>query len=321
MKIIITFYLLISNAISVINFKYESGDSNKIAENTFHKINSFDDKIKGYFNTDNLEYYLIKDEKKTNKVTLTIFINNGKSYSKKATFDITDDDFESVENPLQNLFISNPKKGEILVGASCCASFKTTESCYYKFFETIDSWILYKISTATVDSDFIPTIDITYQDFSYSTDGKTRNNKSLRDKELRSLKEKNLSQLNILYKKYKDAFDNKSISKTSGNLNFDDSAEMLTNVPLNKENINKYNDLAYYLGLSKGGERASIFLLKKIIDKEPSRIVAFLNLADAQWNIEQFDYAKKSYIKYNSLMKSNSKDLKKIPERVRERIK
>ncbi|WP_395076123.1 hypothetical protein [Flavobacterium sp.] len=321
MKTIIIFYLLISNFLSTVNFKCESNHLDKSNTNTSLEIINFDNKIKGYFNDDNLEDYLIKDEKKGDKVTLSIFINNGKGYTKKATFDITNDDFESVENPLQNLFISNPKRGEILVGASCCASFKTTESCYYKFFETIDSWILYKISTATVDSDFIPTIDITYQDFSYSTDGKTRNNKSLRDKELRSLKEKNLSQLNILYKKYKDAFDNKSIGKTSGNLNFDDLAEMLTNVPLNKDNINKYNDLAYYLGLSKGGERPSIFLLKKIIDKEPSRIVAFLNLADAQWNIEQFDYAKKSYIKYNSLMKSNSKDLKKIPERVRERIK
>ena len=170
MKIIIIFYLLISNFISVINFKCESNDLDNI--NTSNEISNFDEKITGYFNADNLEDYIIKDKKKADKVTLTIFINNGKSYSKKATFDITNDDFENIENPLQNLFISNPKKGEILVGASCCGSFKTTESCYYKFFATIDSWILYKISTATVDSDFIPTIDIIYQDFSFSVDGK-----------------------------------------------------------------------------------------------------------------------------------------------------
>lgn len=85
-------------------------------------------------------------------------------------------------------------------------------------------------------------------------------------------------------------------------------------------NTNKLNDVAYFLEQT-GAYKESIYLLNEIIKKDPDRIVAYLNLADAQWGIEQFDNAKKSYQKYISLMKSQNKDLNKIPLRVKERIK
>ncbi|WP_312400015.1 tetratricopeptide repeat protein, partial [Chryseobacterium sp.] len=64
-----------------------------------------------------------------------------------------------------------------------------------------------------------------------------------------------------------------------------------------------------------------IFLLKKIIQKFPSRVVAYLNLADNYWAINDKDLAKKNYKKYIELMKSQNKDQSKIPQRVFERIK
>jgi hypothetical protein len=321
MKIISLFYLVTLNFFLVTNFGCKPNTPEPAAIIKINNGTTGDGKIKGYFDADNLEDYIVLDRGKSEKVSLTIFINNGKSYTKKSTFDITNDDFESVENPLQNLFISNPKKGEILVGASCCGSMKTMESCYYKFFGDISTWVLYKITTATVASDFIPEIDVVYQDFTYSVDGKSRNNKTLREKELKQLKAGNQAMLENLYNKYKTAADNKKISSLDGNLNFDDLAELLANVPLTKENVNKYNDLAYYLSLSKSGDMASIFLLKKIIAKEPSRIVAYLNLADAQWDAEHYENAKENYAKYNSLMRANAKDVTKIPARVKERMK
>ena len=42
---------------------------------------------------------------------------------------------------------------------------------------------------------------------------------------------------------------------------------------------------------------------------------------DAQWGFDDNENAKKSYLKYISLMKSQGKDLNKIPKRVHERIK
>ena len=96
---------------------------------------------------------------------------------------------------------------------------------------------------------------------------------------------------------------------------------MLYEIPINDKNINKYNDLAYYLSQTKNGKSSAIFLLKRIIKKNETRVVAYLNLADAQWDSQREDDAKKSYQKYVSLMKSQNKDLAKIPQRVNDRIK
>lgn len=54
---------------------------------------------------------------------------------------------------------------------------------------------------------------------------------------------------------------------------------------------------------------------------EPQRVVAMLNLADAQWGMGDEQNAKTSYKKNISQMESQNKDLTKIPQRVFERIK
>lgn len=86
------------------------------------------------------------------------------------------------------------------------------------------------------------------------------------------------------------------------------------------KDTDKLNDVAYYLEQS-GAYKESIFFLNKIIDNNPQRVVAWLNLADAQWENEKKKDAKISYQKYIYLMKIQNKDLKKIPQRVYERIK
>ncbi|MCD0472301.1 type IV pilus biogenesis/stability protein PilW [Flavobacterium sp. JAS] len=319
-KNIISYILILFFLSTTIHCKTKK--SNEEKEKILQKtIVSSEEKIKGYFNNDDLEDYIIRDKTQPEKNTLTIFINNGKNYVKKGIIEVFNDDFETVENPLQNLFISNPQKGQILVGASCCGSFKTTESTYYKFFKEIDSWILYKTTIATIDSDFLPLIDVTYNDFTYSVDGKNRKNEDLRIQELKLFKEQNETKFNALFDKYKKSNDTKMIAKESGSLNFDDLAEMVLNVPINKINITKYNDLAYYLLRTKDGKASSVFLLKIIIKKEPSRIVAYLNIADGYWDMEQFERAKESYKKYDSLIRESGKDISIIPARVKERIK
>lgn len=86
------------------------------------------------------------------------------------------------------------------------------------------------------------------------------------------------------------------------------------------ENMDKLNNTAYYFERSKN-YKESIFLLKEIIKKEPNRVVAWLNIADAYWGNNQKREAKEAYQKYISLMKSQKKDLKKIPQRAQERSK
>lgn len=84
-------------------------------------------------------------------------------------------------------------------------------------------------------------------------------------------------------------------------------------------NIEAANNLAFDLE-QKGIYNESIIILNQIIDQFPNRVVAYLNLADAYWGLDKKEDAKKNYKKYISLMKSQGKDLKKIPQRVYERI-
>jgi hypothetical protein len=89
---------------------------------------------------------------------------------------------------------------------------------------------------------------------------------------------------------------------------------------LNNTNLKEYNDIAYFLEQLQL-YKESIFLLEKIIKYSPTRVVAYLNIADSYWGNNQEAEAKKHYKKYLELMKSQNKDLNKILKRVNERIK
>lgn len=95
---------------------------------------------------------------------------------------------------------------------------------------------------------------------------------------------------------------------------------LLKKTTLDNKSVNNYNNLAYHLEQKKQYE-TSYYLLEKIVDKYPNRVVAYLNLADAYWGLDRQNKAKESYQKYLSLMKSQNKDLSKIPQRVYERSK
>lgn len=90
-------------------------------------------------------------------------------------------------------------------------------------------------------------------------------------------------------------------------------------VLLTNQNVTKLNDFAY-----KGetiSPSVAIDILQKILEKYPDRVVAYLNLADSFWISGDKIKAKENYKKYVALMKSQNKDLKKIPKQVWERIK
>ena len=88
----------------------------------------------------------------------------------------------------------------------------------------------------------------------------------------------------------------------------------------NMNNIQLMNDKAYYLE-QLGAYAESIYILKKVLSKSPDRVVAYLNIADAYWGNNEKNEARKSYEKYIELMKNQGKDMKKIPQRVYDRIK
>jgi len=85
-------------------------------------------------------------------------------------------------------------------------------------------------------------------------------------------------------------------------------------------NIPLMNAKVYYLEQLDSFEE-SIYLLEKIISKSPDRVDAYLNIADAYWGNNYKEKAKEYYKKYIELIKSQGKNIDKIPSEVIERSK
>ena len=85
-------------------------------------------------------------------------------------------------------------------------------------------------------------------------------------------------------------------------------------------NVESANNQAFALE-KMGANEDSKTLLEAILHQFPDRIVAYLNLGDVYWKLNEKDKAKENYIQYISLMKSQKKDLSKVPERVYDRSK
>jgi len=78
------------------------------------------------------------------------------------------------------------------------------------------------------------------------------------------------------------------------------------------------NDIAYYFEKA-GYYKEAAELLEAIIKFNPNRTVAYINLGDAYWGLDQKDKAKIAYVKYVELMRANEKE-SRIPQVVLNRI-
>lgn len=88
----------------------------------------------------------------------------------------------------------------------------------------------------------------------------------------------------------------------------------------NIKDVNLYNNIAYNLFENKAYEE-SLYILNKIIKKFPTRAVAYLNIADCYWELNNNQKAIDNYKKYIQQMKIQKKNLNKIPKYVFKRIK
>ena len=94
---------------------------------------------------------------------------------------------------------------------------------------------------------------------------------------------------------------------------------MLFEEYLFKKNVNRYNNIAYYLQKA-GHNKEAMILLKEIVNRFPNRMVAHYNLADVYWALGQKDKAHKHYGVYIEQMKKARKE-KRIPSIVKEHYK
>lgn len=88
-----------------------------------------------------------------------------------------------------------------------------------------------------------------------------------------------------------------------------------------EENLNivELNNVAFVAYKSRAYAE-SLYILNKVIKKNPKRIVAYLNIADNYWALNQKEKAVENYKKYIQLMKDQKKNLKKVPKYVYQRL-
>ncbi len=82
---------------------------------------------------------------------------------------------------------------------------------------------------------------------------------------------------------------------------------------LNSESVANLNNIAFY-AQKAGSHSEAVYILEKVIEKEPKRAVAYLNIGDSYWQLEDHSQAKENYNKYIRLMKD--KNNPKIPNYV-----
>jgi len=85
-----------------------------------------------------------------------------------------------------------------------------------------------------------------------------------------------------------------------------------------KADVGMTNDIAFFFEQT-GHYDESIFLLEKVIEAFPNRAVAYVNLGDAKWGLNEKKESRKAYDRYVKLMTKNGKK-DKIPKRVLSRI-
>ncbi len=208
--------------------------------------------------------------------------------------------------------------GDIVALGSCCA-FKAKEFLYYKYLPVYKNWVLYKSYYEDIEIvDGITDIKVTYYPYSLGINGKeyTPNKKLyLQD----SVKNKITSET-IFNSEYEKMRTMKNLKSYSFNYSYENLSLLIKERPITNNTLDKYNNLAFYIAQTKEGSFKAIYLYNEILDKFPTRVVTYLNLGDCYWNIGIEDLAKENYKKYIALMKSQNKDLKKIPQQVWERV-
>ena len=81
--------------------------------------------------------------------------------------------------------------------------------------------------------------------------------------------------------------------------------------------INILNDYAFFLSKTKDRYKEAIPVLEKVIDIRPNRAVAYLNLGDLYYKLDNDKLVYYNYYKYKSLLKKDAK----IPEKVTKVLK
>jgi len=269
------------------------------------------DSVYGYLNNDkNLDLITIESNEDTPPVLkLKIYFNQGDdSFILKK-----DKEYIAWENVYMPKF-SIAKKGNIEVWEY---HYRFEMIYTYKYFEQKGDWFLYSSSKEISDEGYITETERPiwplYETRAIGEDGNEWVS-------IVSKQEKDSIEhaLDTQYLIFSNEFKSNSYSKIF-NYKIDDFYSVLRYVGINSKNVQKINDLGFFLIKAERYELA-VVILNKVVRSFPERTVAYINLGDAYYGLNDTGNAKEAYQKYIKLMKANGKG-NKIPGRIWSRIK
>ncbi|MEM0942115.1 MAG: tetratricopeptide repeat protein [Bacteroidota bacterium] len=127
----------------------------------------------------------------------------------------------------------------------------------------------------------------------------------------------------VLFKYLFDTYDKyskkESVLINTSNINYSQIKTINFLFLQDQKDAEYYNNFAYYLEQS-GAYQEAIFLLEEVIEKFPSRTVAYINLGDAYWGLGEQEKARTAYRIYTYQMQEKGK-AGRIPDVVLERVK
>jgi hypothetical protein len=280
-------------------------------------IKSLGSTVTGLFNNDTLidtiTYESEPNEKDYSPIKVSLSTSNGINHIHTIEYKVSEG----------TIIILHEKKGEIII-LECGPTGGAPR--YYNYFEynsLVNNWCLVKMITVTSaisgEGYMPPIVEIDYKDGSIGINGETIeiSKRSVERSEIRKTRmQKHLIDLNDSLTGLYKGKQIKNIQKSFYNINH--IGELMYNIPISNTTLEIYNNLGYYFSFTDTALPTALYILEKIITQFPQRIVAYLNCADAYFNLGEKEKATLLYRKYADLMKKDGKE-NKIPKRVHER--
>lgn len=224
---------------------------------------------------------------------------------------------KSFEMSDSHLVVRSKQKGEIEIfeAGDLGGSDKVTH--YYKYNEKKGDWYLEKDSLETRDEEtFRPVYSFEYYPGVKGIGGETIDSgdanpepETVRVERLRVSLEALNGQLSTMFKSKQLA------SMKADQCNEQSVAELLFNIPVDEHTVEMYNNIGFFFAQSGSGRPCGLYILRAVVENQPERTPAFLNIADVYDAMGLPEKAKSAYRKYITLMKKEGKS-GKIPQRV-----
>lgn len=230
---------------------------------------------------------------------------------------------KTYEMSESHMLVYAPAKGTIAIFESGVLSGAVKQTSYYRYNDLIGDWFLEKVAVENPDPTHASaTYEFRYLKGTIGIEGQSISEDKARVESAEKRKTRLQAKLIKLHESMLALYKRKQL----GQINVKDIckqpelAELTYNVPVTKETVEFYNNIGFFLEDMQGGDRCAIYILRHVLQAIPGRTPAYLNIADAYYDLDFTEQARQAYSDYVERMNAQGKR-DRIPSRVWDRLK